>query len=473
MTIMKLGEFTSIDLFADIPHGSYALELEGEQIELEQGENLFQEGDVAHHFYVILEGTIQAYRIIKGQRLPITNFPAGTTGGEVPLLSGTPHLANGAALVKSKVLALSEETFWLVMGNCASARKKILENMARRMQDLQLLSSQREKLVSLGTMAAGLAHELNNPAAAAKRSAQEMGETLDHFNRSSTKILAPAMFKEVPDVEFPFQPMRDVIGNHTDDLDPIEQAEREDDLADWIEEIGGDEPWDAAATLVSVGFTREWLEDFAEQLRPDQVVNSINWLAKDVEMRALSGELIESTARISDLVSAMKSYSYMDQAVTKQPTDLHEGLDNTLVILNHKFKKKAIHVVKEYSEEIPQIPAYGGELNQVWTNLLDNAIDAVGEDGTITVCTQLDDDDPNMIVAKIIDDGHGIPADVQAKIFDPFFTTKGVGQGTGLGLEISHRIVVNRHGGYINVQSQPGHTAFRVCLPIIACSRDE
>jgi len=461
---MKLRDFRHIDLFADLDEAELDLELKGQIVELRQGELFFHEGDEVRLFFVVLEGTIRVYRMIKGQKLPITDFPAGSTGGEVPLLSGTPHLANGMALTDVKLLALEEEDFWFLL-TLEPVRKKILADMANRMRDLQLLSTQREKLVSLGTLAAGLAHELNNPAAAANRAAQNLVKTVEEFGSHSSGMLKWVTFKELQNDQDPFLPLIEKMQLIGLDLDTLTQGEREDELTDWLEQYEIAEPWNLAATLVSVGYTREILEQFAETLLPEHIPNVLIWLAKDIEMRLLANELVESTGRISALVQAMKSYSYVDQAVAKTRVDLHAGIDNTLIILSHKLKVKNIQVVKVYDKNLEPITAFGGELNQVWTNLLDNAIDALPKGGAITIKSYQDDNDPNMVSVEVIDNGPGIPEDIQDKIFDPFFTTKAVGEGTGLGLEVVYRIVVDQHHGTVHLFSEPGQTRFKVCLP--------
>lgn len=465
---MKLKQLENIDLFADLSEEELLCDIQGETIEYKAGEQMWLEGEEAKFFMVVLEGTFQIYRIIKGQRLFISNFTKGMTGGELPLLAGTPHPGNAAAVTDVKLFRINEDNFWQMLSDCIPVRKKILKDMANRLQEINLLSFQREKLLSLGTMAAGLAHELNNPASAAKRASQNLISTLDEFDHHSTEMLKIAMFK-VPDRPgFLFQPIRDII-NTDIKLSSLERSEREDDLIYWMEELGLEDAWDIASTLVAVGFTRDNLSVFSEQLLPEQVPNFLRWMHKEVEMRLLSQELNVSTTRIADLVTAIKQYSYMDQNIQEaQKVDLHEGLNNTLIILNHKLKTKQIKVIKEYDEGIPLVAAYGSELNQVWTNLIDNAIDAVPEEGTIRVRTFIDDTCmvTKSIAVAITDNGMGIPKEMQARIFEPFFTTKGVGKGTGLGLEIAHRIIVGQHKGEIEVSSEPGHTTFTAYVPI-------
>jgi signal transduction histidine kinase len=462
-----MNEFKNVDLFTELSEEEMSCEINGDLIELKQGEILFNEGEEAHHFYVVLQGTIQTYRIINGQKLPFTNFTKGMTGGEVPLLSGTHHQANCVALTDAKLLRIHEKDFWSMIGNCETVRTKILANMAERMQQLQLLSFQREKLISLGTIAAGLAHELNNPASAAKRTAENLSKTLQEFDIHSSEMLKWVMFKEeVNKAGFPFQTIVDILQIEGVNIDPLEKSELEDELADWMKGQGVEGPLNIASTLVSVGCTKDNLSEFVKKLVSEHIVNFLNWLQKDVEMRLLANELKESTTRISEVISAMRSYTYMDQAIEKSKINLHEGIDNTIIILNHKLKKKKIKMTKEYGENIPKVSAYWSELNQVWTNLIDNAIDALPNEGTIRIKTYLDEDDHKTVAVEIIDNDPGIPKEIQHRVFEPFFTTKRVGEGTGLGLEISHRIVVNQHHGSINLFSEPGLTRFKVCLPI-------
>jgi signal transduction histidine kinase len=465
---MQLKELENIDLFSDLDEDQLSCDIHGETVDYKAGELMWQEGDEAKYFMLVLDGTFQVYRIIKGQRLFINNFYKGMSGGELPLLAGTPHPGNAVAVTDVKLLRINENNFWQMLSDCEPVRKKILKNMADRLQEINVLSFQREKLLSLGTMAAGLAHELNNPASAAKRASQNLIKTIDEFDFHSTEMLKWVMFNDPNRDGFLFQPIRDII-NSPITLDSITSSEREDDLIDWLEEQGIDDGWDMASVLVSVGFTKENLEEFCQQLVPKHIPDFLHWIHKEVEMRQLSQELKESTTRISDLVTAIKAYSYMDQNFQElQKVDLHEGISNTLLILNHKFKTKNIKVVKEFGEGIPKISAYGSELNQVWTNLIDNAIDAVPEGGIISIKSYMDYTciDATTVAVEIRDNGTGIPKEMQERIFEPFFTTKGVGKGTGLGLEIAHRIIVGQHKGSIELTSERGNTCFTVYLPI-------
>ncbi|NJO03210.1 MAG: hypothetical protein HC880_17375, partial [Bacteroidia bacterium] len=366
-----------------------------------------------------------------------------------------------------RLFRIDKEDFWHMMGNCPHIRQRVLSNMADRMKSLQILSFQREKLASLGTMAAGLAHELNNPASAAQRSAMRLAEALTQFNIHSTHMLKYAMFRQFDLHDpFPFQPLTDQIQPKLR-LPPLIQSEREDELGTWLEDnFQLEDPWGIASSFAAVGLTQAFLEEFMDRLVPEHYGNFLNWTRQDIEMRLLSQGLQESTNRIAELIKALKSYSYMDRNTEKIKVDLHEGLDNTLIVMNHKLKKKDIKIIKEYDLNIPLLSAYGSELNQVWTNLIDNAIDAMPQKGSITLRTFQSQTTRQDVGVEIIDDGVGIPEEVQVRIFEPFFTTKKVGEGTGLGLEIAYRIIVNQHRGSIEVESIPGRTCFRVCLPL-------
>ncbi len=467
MTLHDLGD---IELFADLDAEELSCEIRGETVHYRAGEVMWQEGDEARAFMLVLEGEFEIYRNIKGERLHISIFRKGMSGGELPLLAGTPHPGNARALTDVTLFRIGEQDFWQLLADCGAVRRKILRNMAERLQEINQLSYQREKLISLGTMAAGLAHELNNPASAARRASQRLRSTLDEFDQHSSSMLKNFIFKPGIDVSgYPFQPLLDNRRLENFQLDSLDRSDKEDDLIGWLEERGIDDPFDMASAFVEVGYNKHLLASFSEKLLPDQVDNFLRWVHKETEMLRLAQDLQESTSRLQALVTAVKEYSYMDQGSQVQDVDLHRSLDNTILVLKHKWKHKNIQLIRDYSPGLPPIQAYGGELNQVWTNLIDNAIDAVPEkDGRITVRTFQDftcTTTPTVAVG-IQDNGTGIPEEIRNRIFDPFFTTKEPGKGTGIGLEISHRIVVGQHKGSIEVESAPGNTRFTVYLPV-------
>jgi signal transduction histidine kinase len=318
----------------------------------------------------------------------------------------------------------------------------------------------RERLTSLGTMAAGLAHELNNPAAAARRAAAQMTEALDAISSSLARFVEAGVEREQADGLVALQQQAVAHVASSTALDALDAADAEDELLERLEALGVQEPWRMAEPLAVAGVDQAWLDQLAELAGPATDA-ALQWVAASLVAGRLASELEESTERMSSLVGAVKSYAYMDRGETVE-VDLHEGLETTLAVLGYKLKHTEIALVREYDRELPKLTVHGSELNQVWTNLLDNAIDALGRRGTITIATQADGE---CAVVEISDDGPGVPDDVVPRIFDPFFTTKDVGLGTGLGLATARRIVVDRHDGSLTLDSRPGRTTFRVRLP--------
>jgi PAS domain S-box-containing protein len=318
-----------------------------------------------------------------------------------------------------------------------------------------------EKLSALGKLSAGLAHELNNPAAAARRAAEQMAETLERLDGLTLQLSAHGLSGEQWQRLTELRKRLRSGGGGDVDADPLGQADREEAVGSWLDSNGVADAWQLAPVLVSGGLDRDALEEAAGELPEPAIGDAIAWVGHSLA----TGELVEivarSTATISELVGAVKSYSYMDQAPV-QEIDVHDGIDNTLTMLGYKLKR-GTNVIREYDRTLPRITAPGGELNQVWMNLLDNAIDAAGDEGEIHIRTSRDGGE---MVVEIVDNGPGVPAEVQGRIFDPFYTTKGVGQGTGLGLDVARRIVSDRCGGMIGFESEPGETRFWVRLPL-------
>ena len=322
-------------------------------------------------------------------------------------------------------------------------------------------SLRRAKLISLGTMAAGLAHELNNPAAAARRSAQEAREV---FRASSAKAIGLGALQMDPEERRAVAGLPEEVAARAEnagELDSLDRSDLEDEVALWLEDRGVAEAWDLSSTLVGSGLDAEWLDDLEGRLPENTVGEVVAWLASEVAGDELLREIQHASNRISELVGAVKSYSHMDKLASRE-VDVHAGLDSTLIMLGHKLKKGDVEVVRDYAKDLPHVCGRTGELNQVWTNLLDNAIDAVDGHGRITIRTATEN---GRVLVEIADDGPGIPEDVRERIFEPFYTTKDVGEGTGLGLDISHRVVVEDHKGDIRVLSEPGDTRFQVRLP--------
>jgi signal transduction histidine kinase len=323
------------------------------------------------------------------------------------------------------------------------------------------IEQNRERLAALGTMAAGLAHELNNPAAAARRAAADMADALE--------VLAFAVERFV-DAGFEREDAQQIVALQREAVDgaaamsplgALDASDAEDDLLDALEALGVEGAWRLAGPLAAAGVGDDWLARVSA-IAGARVGGVLEVVVAGLTARGLAAELEESTRRMSDLVTAVKSYAYMDRGAVVD-VDVHEGLETTLTVLGHKLKHTSIEVVRDYDRTLPKLTVHGPELNQVWTNLLDNAIDALGERGTITMRTRADG---SCALVEITDDGPGIAPEIAERIFDPFFTTKDVGQGTGLGLDTARRIITDRHDGSIAVESTPGATTFRVRLPL-------
>ena len=457
-----LESLRQIPLFKHLSEEQFKCIPKGTEVWLNPGETLFQQGTPPEYFYVLFEGAVRISRKVDNQELVLATYDTGMFFGEVPLLAGTIHLASGQAVRRSHLYCLKENDFWQMLMICPSLRKVILGHMGNRMQELQMLSQQREKLLSLRTLAAGLAHELNNPASAARRAAGHLREPIQGLQALALRLieqsLTPAQLKSLLELQC-------AAVEHTTTpnwLDPLAQAEQEGEVTDWLEDNGVADGWRLASTLAIAGLNTERLESIGDSVAGYALSDVVTWLEATLAIAGLLNELEQGTARIFQLVNAVKTYSYMDQDPL-QEVDLHEGLDNTLTILGHKLRKHSVEVRREYDRSLPRIQIHGSELNQVWTNLIDNAVDALGEGGTIWVRTSSEKD---YIVVEIADNGTGIPPEIQPRIFEPFFTTKEVGAGTGLGLEITCRIVMSQYNGDIRCFSQPGETRFQVRLPV-------
>jgi signal transduction histidine kinase len=358
------------------------------------------------------------------------------------------------------VVRVKPEQFRELLMACPEMRALLLPALTERRTCEYAIEVQQQKLAALGKLSAGLAHELNNPASAARRSAQGLTRLLTDIEELSCHMLQSVMSKTNGNGAA-LSSVCELARHDGKELDPLTRSDREQELGEWLSSHAVPDAWEAAASMVAAGLTREQIEPMAQRVAPPQLPRVLSWLAKDVEIRMLCIELEQSTTRISELVGAMKSYTYMDRAPAKSPTNLHDGIDTTLKILKYKLKKKDVSVQREYGQ-LPPVPAFGGELNQVWTNLLDNAIDAVPKGGHVAIRTAREGDQARV---EISDDGAGIPPEIRTRIFEPFFTTKGVGEGTGLGLDTTYRIIRNHHGD-IRFDSNPGQTRFTVYLPL-------
>lgn len=436
----------------------------GSVVRFEAGDTLWHEGEPADSLWMLLDGELEFTQHVPGQKVTLMTIDRKglwvggfRAFGEGP---GSTYRATGRALRTSRMFQLPSPELGRLVSAWFPLGKHLLDGLMQTLASVDALMRERESLVALGTMAAGMAHELNNPAAAAARASAELGSTLgamrDGISALTRSGLSPDQLQTVCALQ---TEVAETAGDNPP-LDPLAATDREDEITDWLQDRGLDDGWTLAPTLVAGGLGLDWLERTARMVGPAALAPALRWITSGLAATSLLHQLDDATTRITDLVRAVKEYTYMDQAPV-QEVDLREGLDNTLVMLGHKLKQ-GVEVVREYDPTLPHIEAYGSQLNQVWLNLVDNAVDAMGGRGAIRIRAAQDGDG---VVIEIADSGPGVPEDIRRRIFDPFFTTKEPGKGTGLGLDIARRIVVERHGGDLSLESVPGDTRFIVRLP--------
>ncbi len=466
------AQLRELFLFEDLTDDQLAWIVEhGDVVSYKAGETVSVEGEPAKCFYVLLSGELVMVRMVRGDEVEITrsNNPGAYSGATQFYLGDQVDQVYGAtirAVTDSSFLALPAAEFAAKFNQWFPMAVHLLQGMFVGLQNANVLVAQRERLLALGKLTASLTHELNNPAAAAVRATETLRERFAGM-RHKLAMLADGHFDglqlhQLTKIQDKFIQRMAVA----EELTPIQVSDREDELGEWLEDREVPGGWDLAPVFVAAGITVSDLNEVSNVVDTDFLEPALRWLSYTVETENLLIEVKDSTKRISTLVGAAKQYSQLDRT-PHQDVDLHEGLKATLVMLAGK-KPEGVRIVKDFDRSLPKVPAYAAELNQVWTNLIENAIDAVGGEGTITIRTALDGDSA---LVEVIDDGPGVPEDLKRRVFEPFFTTKGVGRGTGLGLDVSWRVVVNRHGGDLRVVSKPGDTHFQVRLPLVSPSR--
>jgi signal transduction histidine kinase/predicted CoA-binding protein len=421
---------------------------------------LFEEGEIGDKAYVIMAGEIDILKESGGRPVLLATRTEGEVIGEMSLLDQTPRFASGVAKTEAKLLAITHENMENLLDSSPSAARVMLSTFTNRLRSTELILRQSEKMAQLGTLTAGIAHELNNPASAARRGAEHLKTAITEFQQTYLQFFALGFSAEQWQAIAELQDLAKLRATQPVNLNSLDRSDREADIEDWLDDNEIEDGWEYAPHLANLDYQTDDLDDLLDRFNPEGVTVIIKWLGTLFSIYSLLEEIHQGTSRIGEIVKSLKSYVYLDQAPV-QAIDLHEGIDNTLVMLRSKLKT-GISVERDYDENIPEIQGYGSELNQVWTNIIDNAVDAMEGVGTITIRTQLEE---NWVLVELEDTGPGMPKDVQEKIFSPFFTTKPMGKGTGLGMNISFNII-QKHRGEIKVFSRPGKTCFSIRLPV-------
>ncbi len=450
-------------LTSALTHGQLAeLVAAGREVTFAGGELLFKEGRPAEDLWVLLEGQIELSRQIGGQTIVMmTMSTAGQWAGGLAAWgdpdSPAGYRATGVALSGGRCFAVPAAELARLVGTWSPFSKHLITGVFQTVRSIDATARQRESLVALGTLAAGLAHEINNPAAAILRSVEALRATSEYMLASLVELaedgVSAEQFIELDRLRIEAQSRPAV------DDGSIATADHEEAIGSWLEDHAIEPAWSMAAVFASVGVESDWFDQVEAVSGHVAMGPALRWVSSTIGAATLMSEVTDATNRIAHLVQDVKSYSQMDRSAL-QVVDLHDGINSTLAILKPKLRD--VEIIRDFQSDLPPIEVYASELNQLWTNLIDNAVDAMEGRGTLRVVTQRDGDD---VVVEVIDSGSGMDPDVQARVFEPFFTTKDVGRGTGLGLDISRRIVVDRHGGDISFESEPGSTTARVRLP--------
>jgi signal transduction histidine kinase len=457
---MRVDDLRPLSVFDGLTDDQLGELLAGNaKVPIEPGVDAFREGDRADRWWVLVDGALELIRHVGREDTVVgrMDVPGRWAGGFRAWDENGVYLATGRGLQQGRLLSVpatllrERMTAWFPMG------VHLIQGLYGTARSIESTVRQRESLVTLGTLAAGLAHELNNPAAAAARSVDALDRACSQLLSALVRLAEESISA---DAFLALERLRREVGPPQSASDALAIADREDELVEWLERHGVERGWDLAATFAGVGVDAAWCDRMAELLPRPALQAGLEWVAGTVSVSALLGQVGDATGRVSELVGAVRSYTQMDRA-SRQPVDVTEGLDSTLVMLGHKLKD-GVTVVRDYEPQLPRVDAFPGELNQVWTNLVDNAVDAMDGRGTLRITARAD---VEAVLVEVGDTGGGMSPDVAARAFDAFYTTKEVGRGTGLGLDIARRIVVDRHGGSIDIDTRAGETVLRVRLP--------
>ncbi len=463
--MLALADLRTIPLFDGLRDDQLAQLLDvGAELRVDPGDVVFLEGDRADHWWVLVDGALDLSRHIGREDVTVgrMDVPGRWAGGFRAWDENGVYLATARGVAAGRMLRVPAEDLRDLANAWFPFAAHLVAGLYGTARSIEATARQRSGLVTLGTLAAGLAHEINNPAAASARSAAELERACDGLLEALRHMAVRGLTAEGFES---LDSLRRSLGPPAALVDPLETADREEELGEWLEGAGVERPWDLVAPLVSAGADVAWLQRAAGTVPGDALGPSLEWVARTIDVTSLLAEVRESTRRVSELVAGIKTYSQMDRA-SHQRVDLREGIESTLLVMGPRLRP-GVTVVRDWGSDVPLVDGMPGELNQVWTNLVDNAVDAMEGNGTLTVRTRLDGD---AVLVEVRDTGAGMSAEAQQRAFEPFFTTKEVGRGTGLGLDVAHRIIVDRHGGAIEIESQPGDTRFLVRLPVSGAS---
>ncbi len=462
MTAATIGDLRPVDLFDELDDGALAEFAAATDVhDVAAGTIIAEQGVDVAGLQLLLDGDARSFMMDGDRADPVGHQHAPTWMGAIGALTGDPLPVRMQAESDCRIGLIESEEFRRLALAHPTVHQRVMRQVAPVIGRLTGIEQNRDRLASLGEMSAGLAHELNNPAAAATRAAAQLQETMEVVTGAVGAFVESGVERDGAAVLVALQ--REALSNmgSRTALDALDAADAEDSLLECLEDLGVADAWRYAESLAAAGVDQDWIERLIAAAGPGRDP-ALRWVSATLTAQSLAADLQESTRRMSALVGAIKSYTYMDRGDLVE-VDIHEGIEMTLMVLGHKLKHTQIEIVRDYDRELPRMTVRGSELNQVWTNLLDNAIDALGERGTMTITTLRDG---GCIEVHVADDGPGIPTELHDRIFDAFVTTKEVGKGTGLGLATARRIVVDRHDGSLTVESEPGRTLFRVRLPI-------
>jgi signal transduction histidine kinase len=458
------SDLDGLPIFDGIGDGERAwVAAHGRVVEFAEGVTIVEEDAPADDMIVVLTGAAEFDFSMGPQHQIFRRFGPGDVTGVLPYSRMTKVPGTAVAVEDSSVLLIHRNDFAELVKVAPTLGQRLVAILSDRVRDATRNQDQHEKMVALGKLSAGLAHELNNPASAARSSTAALRERLHRLPGLVTRLTACGITHEQICAVNALREAAEA-GRHPP-ADALERSDRELEIARWLERYKVPDAYVMAETLVEAGVTVPDLQSMASSVPPHVVRDAVAWVEGSLAADKLLGEIEDAAGRISSLVASVKTYSHMDRGTDAQPTDIRQGIDSTLTMLGHKLHRKSIRVERVYAADLPEILAYAGELNQVWTNLIDNAIDALPEGGELRIEAAPTN---GHVEVRVLDNGHGIPAELTSRIFEPFFTTKDVGDGTGLGLEIARRIIATQHGGSIDVESEPGRTVFTVCLPLEA-----